>query len=626
MPFGALDCPALGLSQLKAELTHKGISCDIHYFTFLFAEFIGIDDYQWIQSDLPYTAYAGDWCFTESLYGARPTGDHGYLSEIFCGVWRRDHTDVQRLLRIRNWVEPFLERCMSEIEWNDYSIVGFTSTFEQNIASLTLAQRVKSSNPEINIVFGGANWEDTMGLELHRLFPFVDYVCSGESEHSFPKLVRCILDNKIFDISPAEGVPGVVSRDGGSSVSGKATELVTDMDALATPDFADYFGQLNTSTVASSLLPSLLIESSRGCWWGAKSHCTFCGLNGNSMVFRSKSASRILGELDYLVERWRTDQVVVVDNILDMNYFKEVLPRLAESQRPYNLFYETKANLSRKQVALLGKAGVTRIQPGIESLSDHVLDLIRKGTTGLRNIQLLKWCKEYEVSVDWNLLYGFPGETDEDYQIQLELLASIRFLDPPGACGPLRLDRFSPYFNKPENFGLRNLRPFKVYSYLYPFSDTSLRKIAYYFDFDYEQDVDPRGNATEVIRFIEDWHRNPSTGSLRGVTRSDGRLVLIDTRGPADTLSHVLSGLERSAYEYCDQVRSFKSIIRYLEQQAENIDELPVKEFLDSLIENRLMVSKGDRYLSLALEVEYNSEKVIMPSDNILSIDCEVLS
>ena len=45
-----------------------------------------------------------------------------------------------------------------------------------------------------------------------------------------------------------------------------------------------------------------------------------------------------------------------------------------------------------------------RIQPGIESLSDHVLKLMRKGTTALQNIQLLKWCREYGVQPEWNLL------------------------------------------------------------------------------------------------------------------------------------------------------------------------------------------------------------------------------
>jgi hypothetical protein len=111
----------------------------------------------------------------------------------------------------------------------------------------------------------------------------------------------------------------------------------------------------------------------------------------------------------YLWDRWQTHHLQVVDNILDMRYFSDLLPALAEDERPWEIFYEVKANLSRAQVASLRAAGVTRIQPGIESFSDRLLKLMRKGTSGLRNVQLLKWCREHDVGVDWNIIYGFPG-------------------------------------------------------------------------------------------------------------------------------------------------------------------------------------------------------------------------
>ena len=54
------------------------------------------------------------------------------------------------------------------------------------------------------------------------------------------------------------------------------------------------------TTVLRRVVPTLLFETSRGCWWGAKSHCTFCGLNGETMAFRSKSPRRALDELEQL--------------------------------------------------------------------------------------------------------------------------------------------------------------------------------------------------------------------------------------------------------------------------------------------------------------------------------------
>ena len=104
-----------------------------------------------------------------------------------------------------------------------------------------------------------------------------------------------------------------------------------------------------------------------------------------------------------------------VDNIISHDYFRSLLPILKERALGVTFFYEIKSNLRRDQVQLLREAGVLAVQPGIESLSTHVLALMKKGVTGIQNMALLKWCREYGIEAAWNLLYGFPGETGEDY-------------------------------------------------------------------------------------------------------------------------------------------------------------------------------------------------------------------
>jgi ribosomal peptide maturation radical SAM protein 1 len=611
MPMGALERPALGLSLLKERLRQSGFECDVRYLTFNFAEFVGHDEYQWMCYQLPYTAFAGDWSFTPALYGDRPENDQAYIQNILRDTWRVAESDIQRILSIRSRVPYFLDHCMEAISWSDYAMVGFTSTFEQNIASLALAKRIKKAFPKIFITFGGANWEGEMGLELHRQFPFVDYVCSGEAEESFPALVKRVLNRTPMN-GKLKPISGLVYRDRqAQSIYTGSSEMIRDMDALPIPDFSDYFHDLKQCTVSASVAPNLLFETSRGCWWGAKSHCTFCGLNGGTMAFRSKSPRRALDELELLVERWQVTNVEVVDNILDMKYFADMLPALARARRPVQLFYEVKSNLSRAQVKILHEAGVSRIQPGIESLSDHVLKLMRKGTTALRNIQLLKWAQEYNIIVEWNMLYGFPGETPEDYRTILDLLKQIRFLRPPGATGPIRLDRFSPYHNAPAEFGLINVRPLSTYRYLYPFDDESLLHISYYFDFDYDRATDPTGYAAEVIAYIHDWRANPKAGELRSISRSDessngspnGSLTILDTRPNASSPTLILTGLEKAAYEFCDDIQSGTSVVRHLCNAfpEEEFTRESVLRFLDSLVAHGLMITDGSNYLSMAL-------------------------
>ena len=262
--------------------------------------------------------------------------------------------------------------------------------------------------------------------------------------------------------------------------------------------------------------PSLLIETSRGCWWGAKAHCTFCGLNGATMNFRSKDAdARARGARGLSHVAIRTTRVVAVDNILDMRYFRDLLPELRDRQLGITLFYETKANLTKEQVKLLRDAGVLAIQPGVESLSTHVLQLMRKGVTALQNIQLLKWCRQYGVSVAWNLLYGFPGETAADYAAIGDAIESLWHLPPPYAMGAVRMDRFSPYFNQAAAFGLVNVRPMDMYRLLYPLPQDRLRNLAYFFEFDH-----PDGrSAGRVPRGRRTPGRSVAEGRRRAVSR-----------------------------------------------------------------------------------------------------------
>ncbi|MFL6029456.1 MAG: RiPP maturation radical SAM C-methyltransferase [Gaiellaceae bacterium] len=589
MPFAALDRPSLGLSLLKARLREDGVECDVRYPAFTFADFVGVEEYLWLHGGLPYTAFAGDWTFTADLYGDGERRDAAYLEDVLRRTWHLGEEAIARILHARAYCKPFLEHCVSGLEWDRYDVVGFTSTFEQNLASLALARRVKEAYPDKLILFGGANWEGEMGEELHRQFPFVDVVCAGEADESFPQLLAG---------TPPHRTRGVVFRERGRTVSTGAAPLVHDLDALPAPDYDDYFTALETSPAGAAITPILLLETSRGCWWGAKHHCTFCGLNGGAMTFRSKTAERALEEIHGLRERYGARMISVVDNILDMRYFKTLLPLLAEEQLDLNLFYEVKANLTLEQVAQLATAGVRCIQPGIESFSDHVLTLMRKGTTGLQNIQLLKWCREFDVKPEWNLLYGFPGETPSDYGAMLPLLDAIDFLQPPGAHGPVRLDRFSPYHSEPSAFGIEGIEPLAPYRYLYPFSREAQLRIAYYFDFEYADRRDPRTYVHDVLARVQRWMDEGANGGLWLIEAQDEGIVLLrDRRGsPREALR--LDGWQANAYLGCDAVISLSRLRRRADVP---VDEEELRGFLDWLVDHQVMLRQDDRYLALAV-------------------------
>jgi ribosomal peptide maturation radical SAM protein 1 len=598
MPYGALERPSLGLGLLKAGAQRAGFHCDVRYLTFRFAEFVGVADYQWFVSGAPYTAFAGDWSFSHALHGNRPEADASYVDQVLRRTWQLDEPTIEMVLRTRRWVEPFLDHCLETIRFADYDVVGFTSTFEQNLASLALAQRVKAGNPDVLVAFGGANWEGVMGRALHETYDFVDLAFSGEADISFPAVLAALAEGR----TPTR-IAGVVTRGRGTSVTTGPPMRHEDLDELPLPDFDDYFAAKDASPGADEVTPVLLLETARGCWWGAHSHCTFCGLNGETMAYRSKSPQRAVGELDEVTERYGIERVHMVDNIIDMRYFRTVLTALAARDRQLSLFYEVKANLSHAQVRALAEAGVTEIQPGIESMSDHVLELMRKGTTALRNVALLKWCREFGVKADWNLLYGFPGETTADYLAMLDLLISIDHLEAPSACGPIRLDRFSPYHDDPASFGMIGVRPLLPYQFLHPTAGDRLADIACYFDFDHASGRPPDHVARPVIDY---WHRRRNRTQagrflqLAPTGEPFERLVLVDERF-ASRRTRVLEGWQAAVYQGCDRAQDTAAVLAIASDVDPDVGADEVVGFLEASERERLMLGRGDQHLSLAV-------------------------
>ena len=585
LPFGALTRPSLALGLLAAHCKRLQIDCDVRYLTLPFAELVGPAEYLWLSGEIPYEVFACDWLFTEALYGPRPEADAAFLEEVLHGIWHLRGDAIARIQQLRLAVEPFLQACMEEIDWTRYTLVGFTSMFQQNIASLALAARVKAAYPHLTIAFGGANWEDPMGKALQRRFPFVDLVFSGEADVSFPATLA--------------------ARRGERDAPTERARPLADLDDLPIPDFDEFFEQLRSRPCFADRTPRLLVETARGCWWGERSHCTFCGLNGSTMAFRSKSPERVVEEFAYLRTRHGVRLFWVVDDILDMRYFRSVLPMLEEERLDVELLWEVKANLSAKHVRALRAAGVCSIQPGIESLSDHVLTLMRKGTTGLKNIELLKWCREYGVRPVWNILYGFPGETEADYEETRDLIEAIWHLDPPQSCGRVRLDRFSPYHADPDAFGMENVRPKAPLSHIYPFPREEVMEIAYYFDFDYTDGRKPNALASRAIELARRWMADTERGQLAVTVDEDGAVHLADSRhrpraAPAQI---VLEGWRAEVFLACDRAQNPRELLRLPAVSEESVTDSELRAFLADCVRRRLMVHNSRSWLNVAVHV-----------------------
>jgi ribosomal peptide maturation radical SAM protein 1 len=606
MPFGPVFRPAIGLSLLKAGLAREGIDARVRYFSIDFAGCVGQHFYYGLSTEErpPHTDLAGEWIFAGELFrpGRRETA--AYVREV---LRKRGDPDeegasdalVRKILDARRKVRPFLDSCVAEVLAQDPRLVGFTSMFQQHAASLALAQRIKRERPEITVVFGGANCEGVMGAETVRRFPFVDAAVSGEGDLVFPKLVKRILGSRSL-----RGVQGVFTRTRGAPLmrSGEPPNapVVKRLDDLPDPDHSDYFEQFEASRYGPEWQPSLPFETARGCWWGQKRPCLFCGINGRTRAYRSKSPQRARDELLRLVSDYPECDIGATDTILDPRYFKSFLPDLARRRLGLSFCWETKSGLEKDQLRLLAAAGVRSVQPGIESLSDAVLSLMRKGVTGLQNVQMLKWCREVGIHAYWNFLWGFPGEPPAEYARMARLVPLLTHLTPPVRYGPVRLDRFSPLFRDSRRLGLARVAPLPAYRHVYPLPDTALGNLAYFFRYGYRESRDVAGYVEPLERALESWMKDGRHCDFFSVAVGDQLLLWDFRRGAREPLT-ILDGLDKALYEAADAARPLARIARVATGRSPGRALRKAEEGLERLTERGLILRDGARWLALAL-------------------------
>jgi ribosomal peptide maturation radical SAM protein 1 len=632
MPFATAFGPALGLSLLKAALERRAIGAAVYYPAVWFADQTrNLDTVRLLIGCGPETTdLAGEWVFSEACFGPDPAMDARYVADILRGgACKRlapvTEAEIAGIDVLRDEVPAFLDRCMSEVDWGQYRIVGFSTSFQQTLASVALANRIKERYPRVLIAFGGANCEGEMGQELFRQFPCIDLLCSGEGDTAFPEAVsRCLRGE------PIGVIPGILHRDeclrplleGELAGIPVHTATVADLDALPYPDFDDYFSQYSRTQLTREFLVYLFFETSRGCWWGEKSHCTFCGLNGSTMAFRSKNAERALAEIAHLKERYGHHHVRfhAVDNILDYKYMKDFLPALRSLGLEGDLFYEIKTNLSEAHVALLARAGIRQVQPGVDSLSTPILQLMRKGATRLQNIQLLKWCAQYGITPHWNILTAFPQEPAGEYQDMAALIPWITHLMPPTTCAPLRFDRFSPYFYAPEAHGVHGLRASAAYRYVFRgIPEAALFRLAYYFDGAYANAEAARAYTRPLDEAVNNWREVRHQSQLNSFLIGE-HLYVQDSRPVARAANYLLTGLERLVLEAASRVATEAQIGHYVSERSElPADADSLREALLGLMADGLLLQDGNQFLSIVVPwvEEYCTEAVRAQIDSV---------
>jgi ribosomal peptide maturation radical SAM protein 1 len=265
--------------------------------------------------------------FACDLFGPQELASEEFLGSLADRELPEGLSDPAVLHRLRDEVIPaFLDRTVQRVLAGAPAVVGVTATFNQVMSGLALCARVKAADPAIITVAGGACFGDPMGQEYHRALPKVlDHVFVAEAEESFAAFA-----DRLRTGSPTAGIAGVTWWDG-ERVQLIPGHRLADLNASPVPDYGDFFAEadrVHRETGYAFNVDYLPFESSRGCWWGKRRHCVFCGTNPELLPFREKTPQRVVAEVVGLSARYRTPRLVASDLIVSRTSRREIWGRL----------------------------------------------------------------------------------------------------------------------------------------------------------------------------------------------------------------------------------------------------------------------------------------------------------
>ncbi len=607
-PSDFISLPSIALGSLKSLLDQAGVSCNIWESNLVFAQLFGYENYVKVQSTyfrmLPWERIFAHFLFDSNALPSDSEyiramiqihGDNNLLTE---------ESLTELLIKAKSSADVFFKDLKSYYDLSSVKVVGFSTTFGL-IPALSIAKHIKEEYPEMKVILGGAYCNDEMGLALLNRFPFTDVVFHGEADNLLVNVVKDLLVGKA-----PEGYDAISFRKEGKVVSAKTfVSIVLSLEELPLPDYSSFFERYAEYFPDYMEYLRLPYEASRGCWYGKNRKCLFCGFNFNHIHFRSKSAKKVLNEIVALNEKYQVKNIKLVDNILDRSYFKDLLPLLSQTASLDGrvLWWQVKSNLTNEQIRALSEAHITQTQPGIESLSSEVLKLMNKGVSALQNIQFLKFARQSQVRVFWNIIYGFPGEEPRFYDRMLEWFPFLTHLMPPSSYNTPYLQRSSPLYEKILSEHLAEIKPFEAYRFIYPLELYQDQDIIFFFTSDMDFDKRLRLTWEKLRANIRHWQslwRKSDRGGVLLSNEQNGRLEIVDTRPGRKINKGYLTGMERKIFNYCARIRRRSQIDAFVDELGMDISTISVDALLSDWVEKGWLIREEDSFINLAISLE----------------------
>lgn len=274
----------------------------------------------------------------------------------------------------------------------------------------------------VPVLLGGGMFNVAGVAEAWRDLPGLTAIVGAEVDLSIPAIVEAVCGG-----GDVGAYPGVTLPDGSRS---QAAAPLRKLDRAPMADFSDFPWERYPVRIVP-------LMTGRGCQWDK---CLFCSdvISVSGRTFRTRSVENVLSEMEEQAHRHKTAYFLFLD--LKLNSYPDMIRGVAAGLRSRvpgaewvgTVHVDTRADngLSREDLRLAVEGGMRRVSFGLESGSQRLLDLMKKGSNVERNAEFIRHGHEAGLSMRCSMFKGFPGETAEDMEATAAFLeAHAPYLD-----------------------------------------------------------------------------------------------------------------------------------------------------------------------------------------------------
>jgi ribosomal peptide maturation radical SAM protein 1 len=584
MPWSIFNRPSIQLGALKAWLDRDGAIETSTFHPYLqVAKVLGTETYHHLAQN--------SWA-AEALYSPLLFPEQGeQAARLFHESCKKNRQlrglDFDRTVQL---LDQSLDQWLADFDPGRFQLIGFSICFNQLLASLTAAARIKKEHPDLPVVAGGSTCVGVIGASLLDTFAQLDYVISGEGEGALTRLCHCLQGKGTAEMESS----GIIQRS--RPYAAEPGSGIADLNQLPIPDYTPYFQEMGESFPTRPFIPVLPLEFSRGCWWN---RCTFCNLNLQWRGYRWKEGARVVAEVKEQALRHGGLDFTFTDNALPPKEADLFFQTMAAESMDVEFFAEIRVLTDAARLSGWRRGGLSSVQVGIEALSSSLLARMEKGTTVMDNIGAMKAALACGMRLDGNLITEFPGSTAAELAETLENLDYVLPFTPlTGAA--FFLGKGSPVCEDPQKYGISALLRHPGNRRLFPAA--ILGKLDLLIKGYRGDRENQRRSWQPVVRKIGQWqdfHTHRGSHAVPALSYRDGGTFLLvrqeQLQGPC--LHHRLRGMSRQIYLFCQTIRSLDE----LAGRFPTISSRDLESFLADLSRKRILFQESDRLLALAI-------------------------